>query len=209
MLNFKYYKTTWLILIIISLAIGIDFLLEEWIVPFLKSKEFEFLRAPGNVSLIAMILVFYDSFLWKLPVFNFLVNIPNISGRYKGKINWEFQGKKGENECYIEVKQSASKIKIHSYFKNDLNEKTDSKSLVEDIKLEEDGFFDIYLFYINNGNKINSILDCHEGANKLRYIPANKERKSKLTGHYFTNRLIQTRGEIETEFESKNLKGEF
>ena len=90
-----------------------------------------------------------------------------------------------------------------------MNEKTDSKSLVEDIKEEEDGFFDIYLFYLNNGNKINSTLDCHEGANKLRFIPANKERKAKLVGHYFTNRQIQTRGEIETEFESKNLKGEF
>lgn len=209
MLNFKYYKTSWLILIIILLAIGIDFLLHEWVVPFLKSKGIEFLRAPGNVTIIAMILAFYDTILWKLPVFNLLVNIPNVSGRYKGKVMYEFQGKKGEKECFIEVKQSASKIKIHSYFNNELGEKTDSKSLVEDIRLEEDGFFDIYLFYLNNGNKINSTLDCHEGANKLRYIPAKKDRKAKLIGHYFTNRQIQTRGEIETEFDSKNLKGEF
>ncbi|OSY89308.1 hypothetical protein WH52_01315 [Tenacibaculum holothuriorum] len=191
------------------MAIGIDFLLEEWIVPFLKSKGIEFLRAPGNVTIIAMILAFYDSVLWKLPFFKLLVNIPNISGRYKGNIKFEFNGVKGQKECYIEVKQSASKIKIHSYFNNELNEKSDSKSLVEDVRLEEDGFFDIYMFYLNNGNKINSSLDCHEGANKLRYIPANKARKAKLTGHYFTNRQIQTRGEIEAEFETSNLKGEF
>ena len=209
MLNFKYYKTTWLIFIIIVLAISIDFIFEECLVPYLKSKGIEFLRAPGNVTFIALILTFYDNFLWKLPVFNLLVNLPDVSGRYKGKIKFEFQGEKGEKECSIEVKQSASKIKIHSYFNNELNEKTDSRSLVEDIRLEEDGFFDIYLFYINNGNKINSTLDCHEGANKLRYIPANTDRKAKLIGHYFTNRQIQTRGEIETEFESKNLKGEF
>jgi hypothetical protein len=209
MLNFKYYNTTWLILIIILLAIGIDSLLNEWIVPFLKSRGIEFLRAPGNVTIIAMVLAFYDSVLWKLPVFNYLVNIPNLSGRYKGNVKFEFLGEKGEKECYIEVKQSASKIKIHSYFNNELDEKTDSKSLVEDIRLEDDGFFDIYLFYLNNGNKINSTLDCHEGANKLRYIPAKKNRKAKLIGHYFTNRQRQTRGEIEAEFESKNLKGEF
>lgn len=209
MLNFKYYKTTWLILIIILLAIGIDFLLDEWVVPFLKSKGIEFLRAPGNVTIIAMILAFYDNFLWKLPVFNLLVNIPDVSGRYEGKIKFEFQEQMGEKACFIEVKQSASKIKIHSYFNNELGEKTDSKSLVEDIRLEEDGFFDIYLFYLNNGNKINSTLDCHEGANKLRYIPTRKDRKAKLVGHYFTNRQIQTRGEIEAKFESKKLKGEF
>lgn len=209
MLNFKYYKTTGLILVIIFLAIGIDLLLHEFIVPFLKSRNIEFMRAPGNVSLIAMLLTFYDKVLWKLPVFKMLIKVPNISGRYKGEIKYEFQDVKGKKDCFIEIKQTASKIKIHSYFNNESNEKTDSKSLVEDIRLEEDGFFDIYLFYLNNGNKINSTLDCHEGANKLRYIPKSKERKAKLTGHYFTNRQIQTRGGIEAEYETKTLKGEF
>ena len=209
MLNFKYYKTSRLILVIILLAISIDFLLNELIVPFLKSKGIEFFRAPGNVAIIAMILAFYDKFLWRFPFFNLLVSVPHIAGRYKGIIKYEFQGISDEKECCIEVKQSASKIKIHSYFNNDENEKTDSKSLIEDIRLEEDGFFDIYLFYINNGNKMNSTLDCHEGANKLRYIPASKGRKAQLFGHYFTNRQIQTRGEIEAEFESHHLKGKF
>jgi hypothetical protein len=209
MLNFKYYKTTWLIVAIISLAMAIDFVLYELVLPFLKSKGIEFLRAPGNVAIIAMLLALYDSTLWKLPIFKFFVNVPNMSGRYKGKISFEFQGEKGEKNCFVEVKQSASKIKVHTYFNNELDIKTNSKSLVEDIRQEEDGFFDIYLFYLNSGNKIDSVLDCHEGANKLRYIPARKNSKSKFVGHYFTNRQVQTRGEIEVEFESKDLKGEF
>ncbi|MCF6167087.1 hypothetical protein [Lutibacter sp.] len=209
MLNFKYYRTTPLIVIILLSSIGIDFCLENWIVPYLESKGIMHMRAPGNIAIIGGFLAFYDSYLWKLPIFRLLVNIPNVSGRYKGKIKYNFNEKYGEKECSIEVKQTASKIKVHSYFNNELNEKTDSKSLVEDVRLEEDGFFDIYMFYLNNGNKINSTLDCHEGANKLRYIPRNKENKAKLMGHYFTNRQIQTRGEIEVVFETKNLKGEF
>jgi len=81
--------------------------------------------------------------------------------------------------------------------------------LVEDIRLEEDGFFDVYLFYQNSGTKQNNGLDCHEGANKLRFIPAKKGKRSKLIGHYFTNRQIQTRGEIEATFVSKKIEGKF
>lgn len=208
MLNFKYYKTSGLILTIIILSILFDSIF-KFLMPILKDYGIEYLRAPGNISLIIIVLTIYNKYLWKFPVFKLLVKVPNMAGRYKGKVKYNFQGKDDEKDCIIEVNQTASRIKIYSYFNNKLNEKTDSKSLVEDISLEENGFFDIFLYYLNNGNKINSVLDCHEGANKLRYIPKTKTTKAKLTGHYFTNRQIPTKGEIYAEFESNKLKGEY
>ena len=106
--------------------------------------------------------------------------VPNMAGRYKGKVKFEWEGKLGEKPCFIEVTQTASKIKVHTYFSDGVNENTSSKSLVEDIKLEEDGFYDVYLFYLNSGSKQNGGLDCHEGANKLRFFPGHNGSANEL-----------------------------
>ncbi len=209
MMNFKYYKTAPLITIILMLAGAIDYILQKLIVPFLTDNGIDFLRAPGNAAIIASIFILYDHFLWKVPIFNLLIKVPNMNGRYTGKIKYEFINKSFEKPCMVEIAQTASKIKIHSYFEKDNDEKTCSISIVEDIQKAEDGFFDIYLFYQNHGSKKDGKLDSHEGANKLRYFPSRKNKKSKLTGHYFTNRNIQTRGEIEVLYKCKKLKGEF
>ncbi|KAB1064088.1 Cap15 family cyclic dinucleotide receptor domain-containing protein [Salibacter halophilus] len=207
-MSFKYYYTTPLIVIILSLAGLIDLIIDGLLFPLMKDANIEFLRAPGNASLIASFLLLYDRVLWKLPVFNLLVDVPNINGRYEGKVKYEFHGSPGETECFVEVKQTSSAIKVNSYFKNENKPSTNSKSLVESIK-KEDGFHSIYLYYFNNGSKENADLDCHEGANMLKFIPAHNNEPQKLIGHYFTNRKEQTRGIMEVEFKSKKLKGIF
>jgi len=209
MMNFKYYKAAPLIAIILLLAGAIDFLLQQFIVTLLMENGIEFLRAPGNAAIIGSFFILYDQYLWKIPFFNLLVKIPNINGRYAGKIKYVFNAESCEKECIVEVKQTASKIKIQSYFSNEDSEKTGSKSAIEEIQKAEDGFFDVYFFYQNTGSKLDGILDSHEGANKLRYFPGTKNKKAKLAGHYFTNRLKQTRGEIKVSFVSNKLKGEF
>lgn len=207
-MSFKYYHTTPLIIIILLLASGIDLVFTELLIPLMSNYDISFLRAPGNASLIGMFLLLYDKLLWKLNIFNLIVRIPDISGRYRGKINYEFKGVPGEKDCVVEITQTSSRIKIHSYFNNSKSERTSSKSLVENIE-EEDGFYNIYLYYFNSGSKENNILDCHEGANMLKFIPTTKNSPKKLVGHYFTNRNIQTRGSMEVEFETKELKGTF
>ncbi len=209
-MNLRYYKTTPLIIVILLLSIVVDHIVLNVLTPITENVlSFQNYRAPTTTSLIGGILVFYNSFLWRLPVFNLLITVPDIAGRYKGKIQYEYNGIKEEKDCVLEVIQSASKIKIHSYFNNENEEKTSSKSLVEDIKRSGDGFFDIYFFYLNSGSKVDGTLDCHEGANTLRFIASKKNNLKKLVGHYFTNRQPQTRGEIEVFFESKNINGEF
>lgn len=210
-MTFKYYKTTPLIISILILAALVDFAAGNWINPFLAQylSAGSHFRIPTTVSILGIIFFSYNQYLWKLPVFNLLMNVPDMNGRYRGKINYRWNDVDKEKECFIEIVQTASKIKIQSYFSNGGNEKTSSKSLVEDIRQEEDGFFDVYLFYQNSGTKQNGGLDCHEGANKLRFIPRTNGKRSRLTGHYFTNRQIQTRGEIEATFLSKKIEGKF
>lgn len=210
-MTFKYYKSTALIITIILLSGLIELFVSYWIAPFLSQhlpigRHF---RVPTTVSILGLIFALYNQYLWKLPAFNLLMNVPDMSGRYEGVIKYKWDGSSGEKKCCIEITQTASKLKAHTYYSNGTNENTSSKSLIEDIKQEEDGFFDIYLFYLNSGTKQSGGLDCHEGASKLRFIPGDKEVPSQLLGHYFTNRQTQTRGEIETNFTSKQLKGKF
>lgn len=207
-MNFRYYNTTGLIILILLLAFVIDSLLKDALIPFMHQRHIELLRAPGNASLIGMFLILYDKVLWKWPVFSFLVNVPDMRGRYIGKIKYEFDGILQEKECAVEVTQTASKIKVHSYFSKENSSHTSSKSLIENIE-EEDGFYYVHLYYLNNGSKDTKDLDGHEGANMLKFIPKKENKNKTLTGHYFTNRKIQTRGSIEVEFNSKKLKGTF
>jgi len=207
-MSFRYYKITPLIIIVLVLAGLIDQGINKLIMPMLNKYDIAFLRAPGNAALIASFLSLYDKFLWRLPLFNMLVTIPDMRGRYKGKVVYTFQGTKGDTNCYLEISQTSSKIKLHSYFQTDGKPDTNSKSLVENI-IEEDGFYYIYLYYLNNGSKENADLDCHEGANMLKFIPKTVDSNQMLLGHYFTNRKIQTRGKMEAEFKNRKLKGTF
>jgi hypothetical protein len=210
-MSFKYYKTTPLIITIIILAGLIDLCVVSWINPFLSEylPAGSHFRVPTTVSLLGIVLLIYNDYLWKYPILNLLMDIPDLSGRYEGAIRYLRDGVDKEKKCFIEITQSASKIKVHSYFSDGVNENTSSKSLVEDIKKEEDKFFDLYLFYLNSGTKQNGGLDCHEGAQKLRFIPGRNGNNAQLIGHYFTNRLTQTRGEIVSTFVSKHLEGKF
>ncbi len=210
-MTFKYYKTTPLIITIIILSGLVELCVGKWINPFLTQylPIGSHLRVPTTVSILGLMFIFYNQYLWKLPFFNLLMDVPNISGRYEGKVKYVWNEVNSEKKCFTEIIQTASKIKIHTYFSDGANENTFSKSMVEDIKQEEDGFFDVYLFYQNSGTKQNGGLDGHEGANKLRFLPGKDGNSNQLIGHYFTNRQKQTRGEIEGTLISKQLQGKF
>ena len=214
----RYYKTQPLVIIIIVLASAIDLIIANLMIPLLEclnnenslGENFYVIRAPTNTALIVSILALYDNYLWKYGIFKLLVNVPNLNGRYKGVLNSSFTDK--PIYTYAEIKQTASKIKIQFYFKDGNNQETSSKSLIENIELADDGFYRLYLFYLNTGTTGNGNLDCHEGANVLKYIPENNKGSNKkpaeLIGHYFTNRKpCQTRGNLKYEFEDKQRKG--
>ena len=210
-MNFKYYKPTPLIVTILILAGLTEACVSKWIHPFLSQHLplGSHFRIPTTVSILGLFFILYDQLLWRIPIFKLLMDVPDMRGRYEGKIKYERNSVNMEKKCVIEITQTASKIKVHTYFSDGANENTSSKSLIEEIKKEEDGFFDVYLFYNNSGTKQNGELDCHEGANKMRFIPGDGSSSNKLIGHYFTNRQTQTRGEIKGTLISKSLHGKF
>lgn len=210
MISFKYYNGARLIITILLLAAGLDYAIANWVVPLVQGYGLNFFRAPSNVALITAFLELNDKYLWKYKPFKWLVKIPDFSGRYEGYVKFDNRKFKGEKPMVIEICQTASKIKINGYFKNDSEESTDSCSLVEEIRKEDDGFFRIYALYRNGGNKMDSVTDEHEGANVLKYLPAQNGNKAQLTGYYFTNRIPdQTRGVVEAKFITKETRGTF
>lgn len=210
-MNFKYYKITPLVIAVLISAGLIEACVSNFINPLLTHylPVGSHFRVPTTVSILMIIFALYDNYMWKWPILNLLIKAPNMNGRYKGAIKYVWNGVNAKKNCVIEIIQTASKIKIRCYFSDGDNENTLSTSLVEEIKEEEDGFFDIYLFYFNHGTKQDATLDAHEGANRLRFHPASKTSKQQLIGHYFTNRKTQTRGTIEVELESKEIQGKY
>lgn len=209
-MTFKYYKTYYLIAVVIVLSSLLDWSIEELLIPLLKNYHLEyFIRIPSNATIIGGLLVLYDQFLWKFPIFKLLVRVPDMNGRYKGKIHYKLKNESRSKDCIIEIHQTASKIHVRSFFNSEDDQKTESQSFIETIEKGSDGKYSIYLFYSNGGSKKDGILDTHEGANMLKYLPQTKDNPSKLIGYYFTNRQKQTRGEIEVVYESNNKKGEF
>jgi hypothetical protein len=208
-MNFKYYKTGYLISLIILLASILDWSIGTYILPLLSNNHLEFLRIPSNAAIIGGLLMLYDQFLWKWPLFNLLVIVPDMNGRYIGKINYTFNKDACSKECVVEIHQTASKIHVRSFFNSENGQRTDSRSFIEAIAKGHDGIYSIYLLYSNGGSKADRKLDTHEGANVLNYLKQTTKSPSKLIGYYFTNRQKQTKGEIEVVFESKEIKGIF
>ncbi|MEI7491301.1 MAG: hypothetical protein WCK92_07880 [Bacteroidota bacterium] len=209
-MNFKYYKTTYLITVVILLAGLLDWSIGTFLIPLLKNNHLEYLiRIPSNAAIIGGLLILYDQFLWKCPIFSFLVSVPDMNGRYTGNIHYRWKNEAQSKDCVVEINQTASKIHVRSFFNNENRQRTESRSFIETIEKGDDGNYSIYLFYSNGGSKTDGKLDTHEGANMLKYLPKTTKTRSKLTGYYFTNRQKQTKGEIEVVFESKKRKGEF
>jgi len=208
-MNFKYYKTGYLITLIILFASILDWSIGTFLIPFLKNSHLDYLRIPSNALIISGFLLLYDRCLWKWPIFNLLVNVPNMSGRYVGQIRYTWKNEAKSLDCCVEIHQTASKIHVRSFFKNMNGQRTESRSFIESMARGDDGNHSIYLLYSNGGSKANRKLDHHEGANVLNYLQPTTGSPSKLTGYYFTNRQKPTKGEIEVVFESKNRKGEF
>lgn len=216
-INFKYYRAGILIIVIIILFILLNYLvgmLNIFISSFFSNLNleietyiqniFRILGEPLSVlGLISLFFFIYNKYLWKYPVFKLIVDIPNLNGRYSGKIFSDF-GEKIKKDCILEIKQTASKIKIFLYIESDDPLKmTSSASILENIIKGEDGFYTICFTYFNTGDKVLKNLSAHYGYNELKYIPSEK----KLKGPYYTHPERGRQGVVEVEFESKRIKG--
>ncbi|MFI1773376.1 hypothetical protein [Thalassobellus citreus] len=205
--NFKYYKETSLILLIIILYILSESLI-KFLDSLLESYDFEYHRFYPATILLAMIFGFINYHLHKIPfLWNLLIKVPLIRGKYEGFIYYTIDGVEMNKKCTAIINQTTSKIKINSRFWNEGKKKkvvvaseTPSESLVEDFVLNASDVYELHFYYRNGGNH-NSTIPIKEGYNVLKY---NKKDKL-LEGHYFSKNSITVGngGKIKINYKGK------
>lgn len=205
--NFKYYKETSLILLIIILYV-LSELLVETIGSLLADYNIQYHRFYPATILLAIIFGFINHHLHKIPfLWNLLIKVPLIKGKYEGFIQYTIGDKETTKKCSVIINQTTSKIKVNSRFWNDhkkqkkvIASETPSESLVEDFILNNSDAYELHFYYKNGGNH-NSTIPIKEGYNVLKY---NDEDKS-LEGHYFSKNSIAVGngGKIKLNFKGK------
>lgn len=170
---------------------------------------YSYLSIFSLVPLVMCVLWLIDKYGWKYKIFKWLVDIPNINGRYKGKLVSSFIDNNGNNtemDCIIEISQTASKIELYAYFGNIASNQQSSeteKTYIHISKLDNDQF-QLEGIFTNKPEITQTInpvqsLNSHKGALILKYYPDIKT----LKGEYFNQRL--NKGSIEVTFEQKKL----
>jgi hypothetical protein len=208
-MNFKYYKTKSLVLFIIILSILYSLLSEE-LDKFLPTDStfkaiWKYIDLFSTVSLLFFTLLFIDEFGWKWKLFKWLVDIPNLNGRYEGILESTFQtsGADTIKNCAIEIKQTASKIRIFSYYGDPgtNNQTSIGYSHSEEIVKEEDGFFSVYHIFSGEPDTLQRDLNNHYGASYMKLYPDIHV----LDGSYFNERT--NKGTLKVTFKQKKLLG--
>ena len=157
--------------------------------------QYGLLQGIPPTLLVATLLGFYDKWLWKFPVLNLLVRIPNLNGEYEGTVEYHWDGENQNKRCNLQIQQTASFIKIKCFFEREGENETSSESKKTFFDTDEMGNYSLYFYYGNKGScKDGDTLDQHEGMTILEVT--KKDKDIKLEGYYFTNRNPQTKGRI-------------
>ena len=162
----------------------------------------------STVSLIMYFIYLLNEFFWKYIFFKWLIDVPNLNGRYEGTLESSYldprTNKFTRKKCVIEIVQNASKITINSYYADEDETKTSkSESFSEEIIKKNDGSYNLYYFFRNNSDPLSKELSDHSGTCKLTFSPKNKE----LEGVYYNDRSYK--GKISVEFKDKHIKRKF
>jgi len=113
-MSLRYYKIGIFFFVIIILSLIIDLAIKEWIVPLMNQiTQKDILRFPSYAAIMCFIIYIYNSYLWKIPIINFLIKVPNFNGRYRVELKFDYKNKDGNNvikKCIVEIQQTASTI---------------------------------------------------------------------------------------------------
>ncbi|WP_293925687.1 hypothetical protein [Sphingobacterium sp. UBA6320] len=212
-MNFKYYKTSNLIISILVLSLLIapgSKRLESLIQKseYLNSI-YSYIGNFSTVAILTLFLILINNILWKYVACKWLVDLPNLNGRYQGELTSTYIDPQSQlpvrKKCIIEICQNASEIKIHSYYgdHNSSLQSSESISVSEEIRKLSNGFFEIFYIFSNTANTSSPQLDNHIGTCQLKYHPDLKS----LVGEYYNKRGYK--GRIDVTFVQKTILGRF
>lgn len=207
-MHFRYYKSEKLILFLIGLTVLIGAFVTFVVHPCVEHapitiQSFIVFTEMFSVPFFISVVFYYINKVgWKKKIFKWLIDIPDLNGRYEGQLESSFQTN-GSNiiiHCAVEVKQTASNINISAYFFNSMtNEYSTSDSVIELIEKQKNGSFLLYYIYTNTPGRLHKALNIHEGTTVCIYYPDKKT----LSGEYYNSRPLT--GKFEVEWKSDNL----
>jgi hypothetical protein len=214
--NFKYYKSGSLIILILVLSV-IYAALKEAIAPMIHFPESMhktlsaldvYLGWVSPVAFIAVVLATINGYLWKFSWMKWLIELPNLNGRYIGELVSSFVGEDGQpvkKDCVIEINQNGSGIHVCSYYadKGSQAQTSMAYSIAEEIVKEKNGSFSLYYMFTNEPDSMLEALSKHNGTAKLTYFADKKQ----LVGEYYNHRL--NKGIMTLTFEDKKCLHRF
>lgn len=208
-LNFKHYNTGALIsfvfvsyFLLIFICNQIGQIIGELVPPSFAStldqiKEFANVLSP--TFLLGVILAWIDKSLWKYTFMNWLIDIPDLSGRYVGEGQSSYQNTL--MDCVYEITQTASILHINAYFrvKGSNSDSSSGEMRSGELIKQTNGSYKVYFIYENKENRLDPNSKDHQGASVLTYFPDTKT----LQGDYFNSRPNQ--GNIKVTFKQEKL----
>lgn len=216
-MNFRYYKTGPLIIFILVLSV-LGTILNNSVNEAVTSgtdlaKVLDFVGITSVIGNITIILLIIDKWAWSWQIkgtklFGWLVKLPDLRGRYTGKLTSSFQLPDGRNKemlAAFEITQTASKIKVFSYYydPDTDQESSEARSILEEVVKEDNGLFKVHFIFTNEPGTFQEALNTHNGTAWLLYYPdANKLRME------YYNRKGNS-GTAELTFEKKETIGRY
>ena len=209
-MNFKYYKNSALIPSILVLAVifnYVSYYIETAINKQQQLSEiYSYIGVFSTISLITLTLTFINFIGWKWTIFKWLINIPNLNGRYTGELISSFLDVNGNpfvKDCTIEIKQSASSIHIFSYYgdKGTNIQTSLAYSVSEELVEEKNGLFQLFYIFTNEPDTLMTQLNNHAGTAKFRYFPDILS----LEGDYYNQR--KNIGTIKVKYQQSKRLG--
>ncbi len=145
----------------------------------------------GGISVVSIVggfLALHDRYLWRLPLFNLLVNVPVVRGKYEGKVSYNYQGEDRTKHVRVEIEQRATHVSVCCWFTAEggvRQEETLSRSIHADV-LDRNGHgrWQLCMLYQNEGERITGSTGAHDGFAALDLDAGT----GILKGHYFTGR---------------------
>lgn len=213
-MNFRYYKTTPLVVMIAILIVIAHLIITIFgpiVTPLLPIKllaEIEtiadYIGIFSVLGIVGLILFAIDNWAWKWRIFRWLINIPNLSGRYKGKLISDFNGVLAK-DAILEICQTASEIKVCGYFadENSSVQTSTSCSISEVLIKKTNGKFSLVYLFSNSPNLSTIQVYQHGGTVTLDYHADIKT----LSGEYYNKR--KNHGTIDVKFDGVELLGRF
>lgn len=146
---------------------------------------------PSQITVSAVFVAlneWFDKYLWRIPIINRFLGVPNLNGLWKGTLESSYQenGANKKIDMILQIEQTWSKMKCTSIFSK-------SKSYSDLVCLDFQGSRGTMLkfTYTNYSEDFASALTEFAGYNELRLDDTNK-----LSGTYYTKRNPSTRGTI-------------